>query len=330
MSLPRLLPGLAVLAVAPTLVAAPVPLKPPADAPLERYLLDDADCVTVVNVKQVVAAPLFARHFKKKLATWLASEPLAPFLKGTGLDPFKDIDRVVLVLGRSCHSDKAGASGGPVLLVQGRFDPALLHRKMAQLARDMPKAVALQEVGRNKFYKYGAGSGENFAAVLDRSTLMLAGRKEHIVAALLKAAGKKRTAFVHKGVPALIKALKPDLAVQAFGLETMVTNTSHTFSKGNGGDTIESVKHHTLGDSGFRSFSVRIAVKGDARVRVELAGKNKTDFERTCKQVTEGFDLVKQLVKQQVLQKPEQAPLSRAIDSVKVKKGSECSPSRQR
>src|SRR2546430_2388960 len=103
MPLPRLLPSLAVLIFALPLLSAPAPVKHEAVPPLERYLLDDTDCVAVVNVKQIVAAPMFAKQFKKKLETWLVSEAVAPYLKGTGVDLFADVDRIVMVLGRSCH-----------------------------------------------------------------------------------------------------------------------------------------------------------------------------------------------------------------------------------
>jgi hypothetical protein len=314
MTLPRLLLVLVVLTFTGPLWSAPAPVKTYAVPPLERYLLDDTDCVAIVNVKQIVASPMFAKHFKKKLETLLASAPFAPFLKGTGVDLLTDVDRIVLVLGKSCHSEKPGTEEGPVLLVQGRFNPAVLHQKMTQLAKDMPKVVTLPD-DKTKVYMLQLGSGEKtFAAILDRSTVMIAGRKEHVLTALAKAAGTKRTTFANKAVPVALKTLKPDLAVQAFGLEETIVNSTHT---PNGR------KQHTMGESGFRGFTVRVAVKDDIRATVELSGKNKDAFEKSAKQITEGFDFIKPLLKQQIAAKQELAPLGRALDGLKITKAND-------
>src|SRR5262249_43833652 len=112
--------ALALVAAAPAAPAAPVPAQAPVP-PLGKYLPDDTDFVAVVNVKQVVASPLFSKHFLKMAEAALKGEQAQRFLKGAGLDPLKDVDRVLVVLSRSCWNDaRPGRNEGPVFIFQGR------------------------------------------------------------------------------------------------------------------------------------------------------------------------------------------------------------------
>src|SRR5262249_39603493 len=96
-------------------------------AEFDKYLLDDTDAVLTVNVKQITASPVYTKNFQKQVEGLLKMEPVANVLKGTGVDPLKDIERATLVTGRSCYGpegqvkEPSKISGGPLIIAQGNL-----------------------------------------------------------------------------------------------------------------------------------------------------------------------------------------------------------------
>src|SRR6516164_3409564 len=77
-----------------SVTAAPAP---PAAAPIDKYLLNDTDLLIVVEVKQILASPFLTKKHRQQIEELLKSEPAQVWLKDTGFDPLRDIDRVILV-----------------------------------------------------------------------------------------------------------------------------------------------------------------------------------------------------------------------------------------
>ena len=96
---------LAVLAAAVPARAAPVPIHK-GKAGLGKYLLNDTDQVAVVEVKRVLASPLFTKHFRMTVQAALKGDAVVKVFKDTGFDPLKDLDRVILAGGRSTAAAK--------------------------------------------------------------------------------------------------------------------------------------------------------------------------------------------------------------------------------
>jgi hypothetical protein len=319
----RVLVVLAGLLACAPLHAAPVTRKSDAGPNLERYLPADTDFVIAINVKQVVGTPLFVKDFKKKVVELLGNEAVKPFLKGAGVNVFTDVDHVVVALGQSCYqsTEEYGRGNGPLFFFLGRFDPAALHKKMADLAKEMPKVVAPVEVGKAKLYEISLSPREKlYAGVVNRSALVVAMNKPLVVAALGRADGTKKTAFKYKELPAALKAFKPDLALQAVGLQEMITSTTYSSFQAGGGKTEFKRTYHTLGESGIRRFTVRVAGKDDARVTVEMHALEKGDVDAFYKKATDGLDSMKAELQRALMRRPQMAPLVKAFENVKVKK----------
>src|SRR5262249_39844351 len=155
-------------------------------AELDKYLLDDTDFVLSMNVKQVLSSPAFTKHYQKQVDGLLKMEPVQRVLKDSGFDPLKDVDRLMLAMGKSGHQvdihpnprGPTGPASGPILPLQGRFDPAKLQAKAEQLRKDFPQLLKPHQVGAAQVYEIHDGPRFIFfVALVDKTTLVAAPRK---------------------------------------------------------------------------------------------------------------------------------------------------------
>src|SRR5262249_26961726 len=146
----------ALLAPAAPAAAAPAP---PSRPDLSRFLLDDTDFVLVVNVKQILASPLFTKHYQKQAQEFLKNDVVKPWLEGTDFDPLRDVERLTVVLGPSCFPTDQAGEGGPVVFVQGRFDPDKLRAKAEKMAESMPALLKAHAVGDAKVFELRGAAG---------------------------------------------------------------------------------------------------------------------------------------------------------------------------
>jgi hypothetical protein len=286
--------------------------------PLDKYFLDDTDFVLLVDVKQVVASPLFAKHFRKPVEAWRDGLPARAWLKALGVDPLKDVERLALLTGKSCHDDGT-STGAPFILITGRFDPARMRRGLAQLAKAMPDRVVAHEGRGGAVYELKGllPAGALFAAPLDPHTVLLAGHKHQVREALAKVGGKTRTKFTIPAVAAWLKKLKPGVAVQGFGAEQMVVNTTRSESVVNG-QRVTKVNYQTLGDVGLRELHVRLTVKDEVQARVALTGKEGPKLKELAQQFRQVLPFLKTAVAGQAQADPKLAPLVKLVEGIKL------------
>ena len=332
-SLPIERMGLAIgvlLAGALSVSAAPAP--PPTAAALDKYLLDDTDFLIVVEVKPLLASPLVAKQHRKQIEELLKSEPVQVWLKDAGFDPLRDVERIVLLMSRSCHgTDKDPQGAGPVVLVQGRFDAAKVQAKMEQLAKDSPHGVKVDAQGEIYRLTIPNAPFPVFFAQLDRNTLMLAAKKKELVAeARDKAAGKKKTALKSEAVRDFLKQRKPDqpLQIMADGSAIWESSFSSTVQMG---VQITKVTHTTLEDLGILrlrgGLSVGEKIKGSLTLKVKDADTAKQTaelFRMGVNKVGKSFEAkVKALAQNrgenlERANKRDLAPLRKAVDDTIV------------
>ena len=204
------------LAVALPAFAAPVAAEAPA-AGYEKYLPDAADGVVTINVRQLLDSELIK---KAGLDKFLAGDDAQKAMKTIGLDPLKDIERVVIT------SDKE-KSDDPYFIIQGKFDPAKLSSAIESQAENKKDALKIHKTEHGKIYELtkldeivklppqAAGAGVNlkgksvFAVVADKGNVVLVGTKESAETVLAKAAGKKTTKLTSKELPGLIAKINP-------------------------------------------------------------------------------------------------------------------------
>jgi len=268
------------LASTPRLPAPPLPpATGSADHSVERHLLDDTDLLVVVNFKEVVKSRFFTKGALAEVEKLLGRDEVKPYLKGAGIDPLKDVDQVVVCMGRSCFTGKQGAAreDGPVIVLQGRFDKAKIEKQLAKLAEDN-KGVKAVEHGKAKFHRLGGG-GPHVAA-LDKTALLVCGSKAQVAEQLSRVAGKSKAKLKYPAIAAFLKARgKSPPAIDAIALESMVTGESGAKRVGPGGAVEVETKVTTLGDMGFKRLTVEVRVKDDARGAVRMDVKKADELD---------------------------------------------------
>ncbi|HZY83777.1 MAG TPA: hypothetical protein VFE78_03035 [Gemmataceae bacterium] len=305
----------ALLATAAPAAAAPAPAPRP---DLTRFLLDDTDFVLVVNVKQVLASPAFTKTYQKQVQDLLRGDVVKPWLEGTGFDPLKDVERLIVVMGRSCHPSQDTDEAGPLVFVQGRFDPDKLRAKMDKLAESMPGALQAHTIDGLKAYQLKTPGPSGIGCLLDRRTLLLGPpRKDFIADAAARYAGKKKVELKYKALKPLLDKMSADASVSFVGLGEMVVGSSVSVSN-DGMKTTRTVKVHTLGEEGVTSIQGSVTVGAEAKGRATLTAKSDEDAKKLAKGMTDGLGMARAELQRAVEKQPQYAPVLTVLQSVRI------------
>ncbi len=203
----------ALLAVALALCALPAARA----ADDEKYLPDETEAVVSINVRQFLDSALIKKaNLDKALA---GSDEAQKVLKELGLDPLKDIDRVLIASGGKAE-DKS------LFILQGHFDPAKFQAKAEEVAKAHKDHVKIHKGDGATIYEVSqldqlikvppqAQDQVNlkdksvFLAVADKNTVVAGSTKGAVGDALAKASGKKKTALKNKDLGALVAKIDP-------------------------------------------------------------------------------------------------------------------------
>src|SRR5262249_477054 len=128
------------------LVVTLVALAHPAwAADTDMYLPNSTDGVVMVNVKQLLQAPLVKNNLETIKALMLAAGNTQKILDDLAFDPFADVERVVFAVGQDPSK--------PLVLVQGKFDPAKFEATAEKAAKDNSEALKVTKAGDYTVYE---------------------------------------------------------------------------------------------------------------------------------------------------------------------------------
>jgi hypothetical protein len=166
-----------------------------ASAARDYYLPVDSEVVVNINLRQLFDAPLIKDNLLDKAREAIKTSPAAEVLKELGLDPFKDLDRIVIAGPASQEQDRG------LVIVRGKFNTTKLKAK----AEDLVKAEATAaDKPLIKKLKVPDGNGGDaiiyqvrpadapiafFVSILDEKTILASPGKDYVVDAI-RAAGK--------------------------------------------------------------------------------------------------------------------------------------------
>src|SRR5581483_12018900 len=111
---------------------------------LDKYFPDGTFMVVSFNVKQLLDAPLVKgdeKTFKKGMGE------ATKLLEGFGVDPTKDLDRVILAVGDQLKPQNV------VLLLEGKFDPAKVQAKLKEMAQQKKNNLEVTSEGGATIYE---------------------------------------------------------------------------------------------------------------------------------------------------------------------------------
>jgi hypothetical protein len=295
-------------------------------ADFDKYLLDDTDALLTLNVKQVVDAPLFAKHFRKQAETLLQMETIQKTLRDSGVDVFKDVERVTVVLAASSHrveqrNNSTSSSSGLFVIVQGRFDPAKLEAAATKLLKDNPEWLKSEKVGGVNLYRLAEPQNEHsrptFAALVDRSTVIIAQHEDQVRDAIDKAAGKTKTQLKHKALQELLPKLDTRAAASWLAIGEMINGTSVNSMSVNG-MTVTTVKHSTLKEEGIEAVTGTLNVSDDFKGETTLTLKDADKAKETAETIEQGVKKATQFLEGAASQEKKITALVDVLKGLKV------------
>lgn len=172
--------GLALAAV----VAAGAPTRA---AEPDKLLPADTDVVMAMNFKQALGSDIVKRYALENLKQTLQGNDAQKLLRELGLDPLKDIDRVVVGM-----SGKDETDFKYLVVVHGTFDAEKLYKAAEAQTRKDADHFALVKDGKDVMFKYTPDTGNPlYGTVVDEKRVILSGDKKGIADALaVPASGK--------------------------------------------------------------------------------------------------------------------------------------------
>jgi hypothetical protein len=286
------------LSLAVALPAVAADPKAPAAPGFEKYLPDGADSVITINVRQLLDSELVK---KAGLDKTLAGEDAQKSFKELGLDPLKDIERVVIA------SDK-DKSDEPYFIIQGKFDPAKLSAAIEATGKEKKDHLKVHKTEYGKVYEVAnldeviklppqaAGAGVNlkgrsaFAVIPDKGHVVLTGSKESAETVLAKGAGKKTTKLTNKELPALLAKINLKQSV-AVALPSP--------------------------DDKVKSITGGITVTSDVKTRLTVAAADADAAKQVDTMIGEQLKMVQDIAGLVVLQQKELAPIVDILNDIK-------------
>ncbi|MBY0525311.1 MAG: hypothetical protein K2R98_18030 [Gemmataceae bacterium] len=249
---------------------------PARGAEVDKYLLNDTDGVLTVNVKQLAESPLFKKHYEANVRKLLGGPDLAKELKSLGLDPLKDVDRLIAVHGETSHrlDSKPGAKGESSIyfIARGKFDATRFHARADQMMKDYPELLKVHKLGTARMYEF-ALANPFFVAMPENTAIVASFFKDQVIDAIDKGAGKKKTALKFKDVQSLIEKSDGKQTIWMAATARMV-HSFETKEQTINGKKVEVQTKDTLANAGVDSISGGILVTDGIKTEVAVVCKD--------------------------------------------------------
>ncbi|MBX9581197.1 MAG: hypothetical protein K2X87_12880, partial [Gemmataceae bacterium] len=259
--------------------------------------------VISVNVKQVLGSEIVKQYALGQIKDFLKGQDAQKFLTELGLDPLKDVDRVVL---GGSGTDQADMKF--LAVVRGTFDPDKLYdAAVAQTKKDADH-FSLVKDGDGKVFKYQPDNGNPvYATVVDKNAVVLGSEKKLVSAA---AAGQPR-AQVGKGLAALIAKMDDKNSVWvAAVVKGKLDNVK--LPGGAGGNPAVQKQLAAL-----ETITAVVNVTGDITMDLSLGLQDEEAATQMGQTVAQGLQQVKGLLPLLLGSQPQLKPLVKEAQSLK-------------
>jgi len=254
-------------------------------ADFDKYLLDDTDAVLTINVKQAVGSAAYGKHLKQQADALMQLDPVQQVLKGTNFDPFKDIERVTVITGKSSYPPAGNVTdaqrrnaGFPLIVIQGNLDAA----KVKALANNIGQAAPNAKISETKFgnapaWEVNSGGESAYFVLTEKGTLVVTTSKDRATAAAGRGAAMMKPQLKSKAMQDLLARMDPKATASWAATGDMIVDTNYDFEK-------KSMSYRTLADQGIT------AVSGSVTVTASIQG----EAVLVCKEADKARDLAKQ------------------------------------
>ena len=178
-------------------------------AEVNKYLPDDTEVIVVVNVKQLVEAPLVKKHALGLITNMIqGDERIKKVLDAVGFDPLKDLSTVTIA-SSSANVDAKGA-----VIITGNFDVEKFKAQAEKMAKEKDGMFKQLTEGDHKLLEIINPNDMKslYATLLDNSTIVAGTDKAFVLECFDRLAGKK-TGNLKKEIKTLIEKSSGDASI---------------------------------------------------------------------------------------------------------------------
>jgi hypothetical protein len=277
----------------------------------DKLLPAEADTVVSVNIKQILDTAIIKKYALEQLKQALDGQDAKKLLTEIGLDPLKDIDRVVVGANIKGRTDTKF-----LMIVHGTFDPDRLYKAAEKQSKVDADRFAMIKDGDTVVFKYTPENGENpiYGTVVNDKTVIAASDRK-MIANALKAAEAGKKAPIKTELADLVKRMDEKSSVYACGI---VKGKFDDFKLPGGGNMPVDLEAIQKLIPMTESMAVSVKIGADVAVEVTLGMKD----DDTAGEMRNALDdLIKQVKPLAALAgsaEPRAKPLADILNTVKT------------
>jgi len=184
-------------------------------AELDPLLPADTESYVSVNFRQLADSSAFKKQLEGPARQLLKDTPeVDEVLKDLGIDPFKDLDRMIVASPTGREADRG------LVILRGTFDQAKFKKKADDSLRDNADVLKLHKVplgggATHEVYEVVVPNQDLsvWVAVVDNKTILASPGKDYIIDGLKASKAKAKAALRNKDFQTLLEKLDPKLTV---------------------------------------------------------------------------------------------------------------------
>jgi len=247
----------------------------------DKLIPADAEAILFVNVRQFLDSDISKKYFLDQIKTKLQENEAQKAIRELGLDPLKDVDRVVIAASGTDASDAK-----VLVIVRGKFDPDKLYKAAESASkRDGDKLSKIQD-DKGVMFKFQPDNGPAwFTTVIDETAVVVASDKAIVSAAVAASTANKKPAL-NRELATLVGRMDDKASVWVAALMKDKLNKVPLPQAGPGADLVKqltNLDHVTL--------AVRVAA--DVNLDVGLGLKDEAAADEFLRTLDDGLSQIK-------------------------------------
>jgi ArsR family metal-binding transcriptional regulator len=274
-------------------------------AEVDKLLPGDTEVVAVVNVKQILDAPLVKKHLLDKAKDVLkANDEVSKVMEALGFDPLKDLTSITVGL-NGVDPDAKG-----IVIAHGQFDTAKFAAKAEEVAKQKGDFLKIHKDGGQTIYEVkNLNPNEDkpmFVALIDNATIAAGNEIERVQVALATAAGKK-SGKVKKELQELIEKMDANqsiwVVVPGSGLAKNPLAADEKAKK-----SLEKIE----------SISLGVTITKDVKLSIGVMAKSADNAKELAEEIKDSLNQAKGLVAVLAQNMEKLNPVVDLVNSIKV------------
>ncbi len=271
----------------------------------DKLLPANSEFVFTLNVKQIIDSDIIKQYALEQLKQALQGADAQKMLTQLGLDPLKDVSKVVIGGSGTDQSDMK-----MLMIIHGKFDPDKLFKAAEAMTKKKADNFTMLKDGKDTLFKFQPDTGNPvYATVKDEQTI-LAGTDRKLVTAALASDGKK--APVGKELGSLIAKMDEK---SSLWIVAVVKDKLANLKGGGKRGPIPAELKETLEKMDSMTLVVRITK--DVVFDVALGMKDANSAEELGKMIDEQLTQLRGIVPFLTASKPELKGIADAAKSIK-------------